>query len=289
MAFYISDRQIQRRSSRQESLPLLLLSPELTISRREFTTEFKYYSLLEDVYELKNTSASDVPYLFLPGGCLFLVFPVRGYHARSYLIGPLTSMRKINIPSGSVIFFVRIRAGSGEWLLGDKIQGMIDRVTPLSHYLPEADYLLNDMRHAESFHERTVMLFRLLASKNGEKYSPMPLLSRCIRLIYESQGSLQVTELARKVDCSARYLNQIFSARLGVSTKLFSQIVQIHYSLLYILTAKPKSLLQTAVDYGYFDQTHMNRYYRKFLNCTANDMRYADSRISCAKELPVIY
>ena len=82
--------------------------------------------------------------------------------------------------------------------------------------------------------------------------------------------------MAQAAGCSERYLNRIFQERVGVSTKLFCELTQLQFSLHTIVTTKPKSLLSTAIACGYFDQTHMNRSYRKFLDCTASDIRYWD-------------
>ena len=114
----------------------------------------------------------------------------------------------------------------------------------------------------------------------------MALLRRCMDLILDSCGLARVSEIATTVGCSDRYLNRIFQERVGISPKLYSEIIQMQFSLYSILTTRPKSLLDIAVNFGYFDQTHMNRLYRKLLDCTASDIRYADSRTIIADDIP---
>ena len=54
---------------------------------------------------------------------------------------------------------------------------------------------------------------------------------------------------------------------------MYCQIFQLNISLQSILAVRPKSLLGTAITFGYVDQAHMNRVYRKYLSCTAYDMK----------------
>ena len=54
---------------------------------------------------------------------------------------------------------------------------------------------------------------------------------------------------------------------------MYCQIYQLNASLQSILETRPKSLLDTSITYGYVDQTHMNRVYRKFLFCTAYELK----------------
>jgi transcriptional regulator GlxA family with amidase domain len=163
---------------------------------------------------------------------------------------------------------------------------LTDRAAPLMRYLHGTGQLLTCLRRSESFHERCVLITRMLSAREAGQYRPMALLRRCIDLIHDSRGLARVSELASTVGCSDRYLNRVFQERVGISPKLYSEMIKLQFSLYSILTTRPKSLLDTAVNYGYFDQTHMNRSYRKFLDCTASDIRYADSRTISADDIP---
>lgn len=100
-------------------------------------------------------------------------------------------------------------------------------------------------------------------------------------MIHQKRGIVRVSEIASAVGCSDRYLSRVFQVRVGVSPKLYCEIIQMQFSLQEILTTRPKSLAKTAITYGYFDQPHMNRAYQKFLGRTASDMRFFDD-VSCS-------
>ncbi|MCI8400348.1 MAG: AraC family transcriptional regulator [Oscillibacter sp.] len=285
MSLYISGKQLPRDREKAAPVPLLLSSPYLKMQHRIFTPEFEYGTLLEDVYELANPGGEEEPYYILPSGCMTMIFQLDVRASSCILCGPLSTIRRLRIPPGSTVFCVRLKAGSGDWLAGTGASLLTDRAVPLSQYLSGADKLLTSLRRGESFHERSVLLCRALAARDAGSYRPMALLQRCVKLVHESCGLLRVSELAATVGCSERYLNRIFQERIGISTKMFSEITQLQHSLYSIVTTQPKSLLNTAVAYGYFDQTHMNRSYRKFLDCTASDIRYADSRCFRADDI----
>lgn len=146
---------------------------------------------------------------------------------------------------------------------------------PLSQYLSPPDNLASAMRRSESFHARNILLVRTLRAAGAVYYRPFSLVGRSVRYISEHRGIVKVAQIASEMGCSERYINRMFQEHIGISAKLFCELVQLQFSLYLIVATKPKALMSTAECCGYFDQTHMNRSFRKFLDCTAGDMRAA--------------
>lgn len=286
MSLYISSKQLDRDDVERPPVPLLLLSPDLSMQHRTFPEEFEFGKLLQDMFELNNDSNKEEPYFLLPSGCMTMIFHLSSQAADCILCGALTTMRRLRIPAGSHAFCVRFHPESGDWLVGHSVSLLTDRAAPLTQYLRGTDQLLTSLRRSESFHERCVLVSRMLSAREAGQYRPMALLCRCMDLVYDSRGLARVSEMADTVGCSDRYLNRVFQERVGISPKLYSEIIKMQFSLYSILTTRPKSLLDTAVNYGYFDQTHMNRSYRKLLNCTASEIRCADSKTISADDIP---
>ena len=288
MSSYISNRQVSRDHAESVSLPLLLSAPQLVMQQRLFNDSFEFGSLLQDSYEIYNPTEQEESYMLMPSGCMTMLFQLHDAASSARLCGPLTTMRQLRIPAGGTLFCVRLRPGCGEWLISGGVSTLTDNTAPLSQYLPGCNYLLDQLRRGESFHERNVLLLRLLNAQDALAYRPAPLLRSCLEMIAESHGQIHVSELAEHAGCSERYLNRIFRDKVGISTKTQCELTQLQYSLHSILTTRPKSLLHTAVACGYFDQAHMNRHYRKFLFCTANDMRSANNRTVPSEEIPFV-
>jgi AraC-like DNA-binding protein len=278
LSFFISNKQTAKdRPSTQPLAPILLDGAGIQLQRRIFPHDHEYHKFILDTFEISNLSGEELQYPLIPSGYMSLYFMLGSNNSHGYVSGVLTFLRKLRIKPYSVAYCVRLHPDVIHWLLDIPANDLTDRALPLEQYLPQIDSFLNELKRGESFHERNILLGRYLSGLNYAQFSPMALVSRCVSIILENQGVIKVSEIATIVGCSERYLNRIFQEHVGVSTKLFSEMTQLQCSLQNILATRPKSLLNTAVTFGYFDQAHMNRSFQKFLDCTACDMRYADA------------
>ena len=210
----------------------------------------------------------DVP--LLPGGHLTLLFPEGD---RALLCGPLTAARHLSLAPHQSLFGAQLRCGCGDWLWCDSLLNLRDRAVLLEPYLPGSDPLCATLHRCSTLSEQSDLLIRLCAVRGARHYQPIPLLRRCLTLIDERSGQIRISELAQSMGCSERYLGRLFHQKVGFSAKTQCELVQLHLSLHAALTSPSRSLLHLAVACGYFDQAHMNRHYRKFLACGANDVR----------------
>lgn len=288
MSSFISDRQVSQDHPTSTSLPLLLAAPHLTIHQRIFTDSSEYQSMLQDSYAVYNATAQEEPYMLLPSGCLTMLFQLNHAISTAWLCGPMTTIHQLRVSPGDRLFCVRLHPGYGDWLMSGGLSMLTDHTAPLSQFLPGCSYLLDQLRRSESFHERNILFLRLLNAQDALSYQCPPLLRTCLDMIADTHGQIQVSALADHAGCSERYLNRIFRDKIGISTKTQCELTQLHYSLHCIQTTQPRSLLHTAVACGYFDQAHMNRHYRKFLFCTANDMRNATNLTMDTSRIPFI-
>ena len=274
MSLFISDRQYTREMHEERSyVPVLYESAASRLQHRVFRSEQELGRVLLDSFEVQNHTGSRIDYPLLPDGCCMLVFLLGRTEAQGLFRGVTAKAETLQIPPHSAAFCVRLRPGGAASFIPLPVSDLADRVTPLEHMFRGVTELLTQLRHGESFHERNVLVQRYLTAQDVGQFVPMALVSRCVEVIEEQQGNLRIQELAKTVGCSERYLNRVFQAHAGLSPKLFCELVQLQYCIKHIIATQPKSLLDAAVNFGYFDQAHMNRSFRKFLNCTASDVR----------------
>lgn len=259
----------------EPALPALLEDDTLQLQYHAVPEGAEFSALVQDIYQLHDPADRALAYPLLPGGCLTLLFPGQG---QAMLAGPLTRLHRLTLVPSSSLYCARLRCGCGDWLTEESISLLTDRAVPLEPLLSGSDRLGPALSRCASRQEQTVLLSRLLTLHGGGSYQSTPLLRRSLALIEQRRGQLRIAELAQTAGCSERYLNRLFRQKVGFSAKTACELTQLHHSLHTILTTQPKSLLHIAVACGYFDQAHMNRHYRKFLTCTANDMRGADCR-----------
>lgn len=274
MSLYISDRQYVKETYEESAyLPVLFEQGTLRVQRRVFRREHELGHLLLDSFEVQNHSNETIAYPLPPDGCTMLVFLLGRTEAEGVFRGVMLEIDPLQIPPHSTVFCVRLRPGAAAAFAPLPISDLSGRSTPLEVFFRNTTELLTKLRHGESFHERNVLVQRFLTAREIGKYEPMALVSRCVSIIEKQQGDVRIQEIAQTVGCSERYLNRVFQHHAGLPPKLFCELLQLQYCIRYIMAVQPKSLLDAAVNYGYFDQAHMNRAFRKFLNCTARDVR----------------
>ena len=274
VSLFISNRQYIKDTHEESAyVPSLFESSSVRVQHRIFRREHELGHVLLDSFEVQNHTTEPLAYPLPPDGCTMLVFFLGRTEAQGYFRGVAATIEYLTIPPHSAAFCLRLRPGSATAIAPAPVSDISDRLTPLDMFFRGVSELLTQLRHGESFHERNVLLQRYLTAREVGAYNPMALVSRCVEEIEKSQGNLRIQELAKTVGCSERYLNRVFQSHAGLSPKLFCELVQLQFCTKYIAAEQPKSLLDAAVDYGYFDQAHMNRAFRKFLNCTARDVR----------------
>lgn len=290
MSLYISNRQILKMNSfAQKQAFLLLEAPGLHMQHRAFPEDYEFSQLLMDSFELTNSEMVEAPYPLLPYVGLWVIFLFNGNRIRASLCGATTTLKKLVLSAGDTAFCIRLRPGTFSWFRMDlPASGMANCSEELTAYMSIPLSFLPSIRRGESFHERNVLFRRQLHVLKASEYTMAPVIVQSLQLIQEVNGEIKISTVAEKVGCSTRYLNQIFQERVGVSAKLFCEMIQLDASLSDVLITRPHSLQETALAYGYFDQTHMNRSYRRFLGCTAGEMRNADYKTLNLDKVPSI-
>ncbi len=98
---------------------------------------------------------------------------------------------------------------------------------------------------------------------------PMSAFDHALSLIYQSHGGIKVSQLATVVGWSSRHLNRLFRFNTGLSTKLFIQIIRLQQVCKQLYTESSDSL-NTAFQFGFFDQSHLLRDYKKRMLTSPN-------------------
>ena len=272
MALYISNRQVMTGQTLSPSFVPTLLEAKYGLKHRVFSPPFKFSKLLLDSYEISNRKDREIKYPVVPTGCVTLVFML-GPHAHGEVMGCNTVLRELVVPPKMTAYCVRLRAGAFRFFSHIDVSELTDQTVPMGQWVPNLEKLCQPMRYAESFHERNIILQRFVDKLDGKCFYINEKLQKSIDFIKDREGILKIQSLADEVECTTRYLSRIFLQHVGVATKMYCQIYQLNASLQSILETRPKSLLDTSITYGYVDQTHMNRVYRKFLFCTAYELK----------------
>jgi AraC-like DNA-binding protein len=213
----------------------------------------------------------------LPDGCVELVFhfhqPFWSHSAngqaslqpRSFVVGQMKRFLEIE-PAGRIGFIAVRFFARGAYLFFDRpmsemVAGVIgldllwkERATEWSERVVLAAGMSNRIALIERF------LLNLL-QENGRRDSAV---ERSIQLIKVASGELNIAQLASQVGMSGRHLARRFHEVIGLSPKEFARLVRFLRAVRYLKQGRCRTLTETAVSCGYFDQAHFNHDFREF-------------------------
>ena len=81
-----------------------------------------------------------------------------------------------------------------------------------------------------------------------------------LKLIKKNPGFLKIEELANSLNISRRFLEKEFKKYVGMTPKKYTQIERFKK----ILKNKGCKLLDVALEYGYYDQSHFIKEFKEF-------------------------
>ena len=227
------------------------------------------YGIVSDFYQFdSNSSISEV--CVIPDGCIDLLFrydihgvikTLEGYH-----------LKKVVIPINQVgsAFGVRFVPGGLSNIIRIQTSELIGKQIPLVDVL-KRDNFLDQMDITIDFSERMTIITRYLLNKIHKSYGSVDIVRYCTEKIIVSQGNVLIGDLSKETGYTNRYIRNLYHQHVGISPKEFCEIIQFQTSLLqftYLLKEhKDISLCDFAVQAGYYDQSHMNKCYRKMIGC----------------------
>jgi len=112
------------------------------------------------------------------------------------------------------------------------------------------------------------MLLALL-SHNGHHDRTV---DRCLQLIETNCGQLNVARLAADLGVSNRQLTRRFQHTVGLSLKEYARVSRFLHALRCLSGHQHRSLTETALACGYFDQAHFNHEFREMAGMAPGEL-----------------
>lgn len=86
--------------------------------------------------------------------------------------------------------------------------------------------------------------------------------------VAEQAGRVRLDDLARFAGLSQRHLRRVFLEQTGVSPKLFCRVVRFRSLVSRLSTGAEADWADLALDYGYYDQSHLVNEFRELSGLT---------------------
>jgi len=240
---------------------------EQMLHYRNFTVPAGHplYGIVSDFYQFDSAS-EDGTICVIPDGCMDLLFrygdgnivkTLEGYHRKKVVV-PVKQI-------GSA-FGVRFVPGELANLVRMQSSELIGKHAPLTDFFKK-DPLLERMDELQDFDLRVETISGYLIKLVQNSRSTADIVRYCTDMIIGSRGNVQIGELSEETGYSARYLRALYHKYVGVSPKELCEIIRFQNSFLeYSLQKKARkdiSLCDFAAQGGYYDQSHMNKSYRR--------------------------
>jgi len=208
---------------------------------------------------LQISTAKPTPYPVIPDGSQAIFISPHG----SKIGGAQSQACDIQILQPGDYFGIRFYPGALRYFFDLNFSEITDQFVD-SQYFPCQKFgeLHNDIYQYQNFHERTHVceqwLLQQFKPRSATKFD------HALSLIYQSFGNIKIAQLAVMVGWSSRHLNRLFRLHTGLSTKTFAQIIRVQHACKKLYMT-PDDSLNTALDLGFFDQSHLIKNYQTYL------------------------
>lgn len=261
---------------------------------RESPPSSTFLSLIDRYWSIEYEGSPDpAAEPVLPDGCPEIVFNLADRFQKIPSYGDVETQataivsgqlrRQILIrPTGRVsLFGVRFRPHAAFGFLGVGMSSLADHVVPLSDVIGGAsEEIESRVNDATTFEERIAAVEAVLSSRIKRSKNEDSLAAALSGLISDSGGRMSVRELVEATGVGERRVERIFAKHVGVSPKMFARIVRFQGVVRSIEAADSFGLLDTALSFGYYDQSHMIHDFNEFAGTSPLQYFEATHRLS---------
>lgn len=179
-----------------------------------------------------NPSASDKEIVIVPDGRIDLFFsqsPTIPF--RVTLFGLETQSEQTKMPPKLLTFAISFKPLATEYLFENNIASLLDNAENLSTEF--WNFSKDDLNNFEDFCEKATQKIQSLLPKEIDNRK-----QKLFDLIYSSNGSLTINELAEKAFWGKQQINRYFNQKFGLSAKAYCNIIRFRASFQHIKEGK---------------------------------------------------
>lgn len=216
---------------------------------------------VESFWMLQNHSGSGKEIVVLPDGRIDLFFSrsaTEPFHVT--LSGLETSPEQATLPAHSLIFAISFKLLATEYIFHKPVSDILNYATHLPSDFWDFDH--NDLHNFDLFCEKASQKILSLLPKETDNRK-----RKLFDLLYASNGTMTVNELAEEVGWSSRQINRYFNEQFGIPLKVYSNILRFRASFQHIKEGKlfPQE--------HFADQSHFIREVKKLSGVSPKELK----------------
>jgi len=203
----------------------------------------------------------------MPDGSVDVVIKISGGMTQGLAYGSTTSRHDVPLEKASHYIGISFKAGQSRHFINASAAELTNANVPLNGLLKFQlvdSYLFDNKGGIESNNLFSTLNFIL--ENHIKKYSPViSRIDHIVQVIDSSGGVSPVTDYAEMSCKSMRQFERMFRETVGISAKLYSQIVRCQRAIT-LISSTDLPLVHIAAELGYSDQCHMTNQFRRFAN-----------------------
>lgn len=221
----------------------------------------------------------------LPDSCVELVFhfgdPFRTHFAdgtsaiqpNGFVVGQMKRFLEIE-PAGQMgLLAVRFYARGAYLFFQRPLSEVAAGIVDLEDIWKEtASELTERIALADGMAARVQLIEEALLALLSRNRRHDPAVDRCLQLIETNFGQVNVVQLAADLGVSSRQLTRRFQKTVGLSPKEFARVNRFVHVLHCLRGNGHRTLTETALDCGYFDQAHFNHEFREMAGMAPGEL-----------------
>lgn len=229
---------------------------------REYPPDIMLSGLVDTCWVSEAFTASEERTRILPDGCVDIIvsaYNTQGMKAfRPYIAGTATTYIEPSFSGKHKMIGIRFKPGSITAFTKVPIHAFTDSSVDIA--LAETlfdDRFCEELQAREETCRQLRFINDYLLNKFAVLYPVDRQVTATVNLITQTCGTVPVKQLLERVCLCQRQFERRFKASVGVSPKMFSRIVRFNHTRHQLKAHPRQSLLDTAVDCGYYDHAHL--------------------------------
>jgi AraC-like DNA-binding protein len=255
----------------------------LKIAGKEVRSSLSRYVRKISVFEC--STPLECKHKLIPSGSTYLSYNHKDipayFHEKSIkpserlqITGPKTNQH-IYVEYGSDLLQILIEfTPSGfYYLFHDSPANYLNELVNLSHFEKNdtAESLVNQLGGTENPDELTDILQDYLFERSYHALPFCNYIEEAISVIESNIGKVFVKDLAKAVNKSERQLSRQFIRLVGVSPKVYSKILQLHYVINLMNRKELATLKEISYSANFYDQSHFDHRFKELLGIKPNE------------------
>lgn len=239
----------------------------------ELQSFVKCFWTLDDDGVVENPTKQRV----LPDGCMEMIFHYGDLYQqyfedgssiiqpRSFVFGQITTYIEIAPTGNTGLVAARFLPDGLSPFLEIAVSSLTNKAVPVDDVFGDKGKLLEEhVIAATDNRERIKLIESFLLSRLVDPQTINVITKNCVDIIFQSQGQLDVIELAGKLKINRRNMERKFVAAIGMSPKQLSRVVRLQATLKMLDQKNFSSLTSLAYENGYYDQAHFIKDFKEF-------------------------